>query len=120
MRSLRGSPQIARWRNDRERRDLHSRKDHGAEGHPHANVVIGDVVHWPTISKGSPEASLYFYEGFLSVYDNALRRRTGSYYTPPEIVTAMVRLVDEILRDDRRFGVAEGIITPETSPVTPR
>ncbi len=23
-----------------------------------------DVVHWPTISKGSPEAWLYFYEGF--------------------------------------------------------
>jgi hypothetical protein len=68
-----------------------------------------DVVHWPTISKGSPEAWLYFYEGFLSVYDNALRRLTGSYYTPPEIVTAMVRLVDEALRDERRFGVAEGL-----------
>src|SRR5258708_37254351 len=51
-----------------------------------------DVVHWPTISKGDPEAWLYFYELFLSVYDSALRRRTGSYYTPPEIVTAMVRL----------------------------
>ncbi len=68
-----------------------------------------DVVHWPTISKGSPEAWLYFYEGFLSVYDNALRKKTGSYYTPPEIVTAMVRLVDEVLRDERRFGVAEGL-----------
>jgi len=74
-----------------------------------------DVVHWPTISKGSPEAWLYFYEGFLSVYDNALRRRTGSYYTPPEIVTAMVRLVDEILRDDRRFGVAEGLASQDGS-----
>lgn len=36
-----------------------------------------DVVHWPTISKGGPEAWLYFYEGFLSVYDNALRKKTG-------------------------------------------
>jgi predicted helicase len=68
-----------------------------------------DVVHWPTISKGNPEAWLYFYEGFLSVYDNALRKKTGSYYTPPEIVTAMVRLVDEALRDERRFGVVEGL-----------
>jgi hypothetical protein len=72
-----------------------------------------DVVHWPTISKGNPEAWLYFYELFLSVYDNALRKKTGSYYTPPEIVTAMVRLVDEALRDDRRFGVAEGLASPE-------
>ncbi len=72
-----------------------------------------DVVHWPTISKGSPEAWLYFYEGFLSVYDNALRKKTGSYYTPPEIVAAMVRLVDEALRDERRFGVAEGLASQD-------
>ncbi len=78
-----------------------------------------DVVHWPTISKGSPEAWLYFYEGFLSVYDNALRRRTGSYYTPPEIVTAMVRLVDETLRDDRRFGVAEGLASQDVTLADP-
>ncbi|MGH7114021.1 MAG: type ISP restriction/modification enzyme, partial [Stellaceae bacterium] len=78
-----------------------------------------DVVHWPTISKGTPEAWLYFYEGFLSVYDNALRRQTGSYYTPPEIVTAMVRLVDETLRDERRFGVAEGLASPNVTLADP-
>jgi hypothetical protein len=78
-----------------------------------------DVVHWPTISKGGPEAWLYFYEGFLSVYDNALRKKTGSYYTPPEIVTAMVRLVDETLRDERRFGVAEGLASPDVTLADP-
>jgi N-6 DNA Methylase len=57
-----------------------------------------DVVDWPTISKDKPEAWLYFYEDFLGVYDNKLRRRTGSYYTPPEVVSAMVSLVDEALR----------------------
>ena len=41
-----------------------------------------DAVHWPAVSKGNPEAWLYFYENFLSVYDNALRKKTGSYYTP--------------------------------------
>ena len=30
-----------------------------------------NVVDWPTISKGDPEAWLYFYEDFLEVYDNA-------------------------------------------------
>lgn len=67
-----------------------------------------DVVDWTKISKGDPDAWLYFYEDFLSAYDNVLRRKTGSYYTPPPIVTAMVRLVDEVLRDNRRFAVAGG------------
>jgi hypothetical protein len=78
-----------------------------------------DVVHWPTISKGEPEAWLYFYELFLTVYDNALRRRTGSYYTPPEIVTAMVRLVDETLRDERRFAVADGLASQDVTLADP-
>ncbi|MCC6946913.1 MAG: N-6 DNA methylase [Bradyrhizobiaceae bacterium] len=57
-----------------------------------------DEVNWHTISKDKPEAWLYFYEDFLEVYDNTLRKRTGSYYTPPEVVQAMVNLVDEALR----------------------
>ena len=57
-----------------------------------------DVVDWPTISREKPEARLYFYEAFLEVYDNKLRTRTGSYYTPPEVVSAMVRLADNALR----------------------
>lgn len=48
-------------------------------------------VNWHTISKDKPEAWLYFYEDFLEVYDNDLRKQTGSYYTPPEVVSAMVR-----------------------------
>jgi hypothetical protein len=59
---------------------------------------ILDAVDWHTVSKDKPEAWLYFYEDFLEVYDNALRKRTGSYYTPPEVVSAMVNLVDEALR----------------------
>ena len=57
-----------------------------------------DAVNWHTISKDKSEAWLYFYEDFLEVYDNKLRKRTGSYYTPPEVVSAMVNLVDEALR----------------------
>ncbi len=53
------------------------------------------VVDWAVIGKGDPEAWLYFYENFLEIYDNTLRKQTGSYYTPPEVVTAMVRLVDD-------------------------
>ena len=59
-------------------------------------------------ARADPEAWLYFYENFLSVYDNALRKKTGSYYTPPGVVRAMVRLVDDALRSDERFGLSEG------------
>ena len=78
-----------------------------------------DSVHWPDVSKGDPEAWLYFYEEFLSVYDNGLRKKTGSYYTPPEVVRAMVRLVDEALRSDLRFGLPEGLASPDVVVADP-
>lgn len=66
-----------------------------------------DAVDWSEISKGDPDAWLYFYEDFLSVYDNKLRKLTGSYYTPAPVVTEMVRLVDEVLQT--RFGLIDGL-----------
>jgi Type ISP C-terminal specificity domain/N-6 DNA Methylase len=76
-----------------------------------------DSVHWPTISKGKPDAWLYFYEDFLEVYDNQLRKKTGSYYTPPEVVGAMVRLVDEALRS--RFTLHSGLASPAVTLADP-
>jgi len=76
-----------------------------------------DSVHWPTISKGKADAWLYFYEDFLAVYDNELRKKTGSYYTPPEVVNAMVRLVDEALRT--RFAQHAGLASPAVTLADP-
>ena len=78
-----------------------------------------DVVDWSAVSKDDPEAWLYFYEHFLSVYDNELRKKTGSYYTPPEVVRAMVKLVDDALRSDQRFGIGEGIASPDVTVADP-
>ncbi len=78
-----------------------------------------DAVDWAVIGKGDPEAWLYFYEHFLEAYDNDLRKQTGSYYTPPEVVTAMVRLVDEALRDPSRFGVTEGLASADVTLADP-
>jgi hypothetical protein len=78
-----------------------------------------DAVNWAVIAKGDPDAWLYFYEHFLEVYDNALRKQTGSYYTPPEVVTTMVRLVDDALRDPDRFGVPEGLASAEVTLADP-
>jgi hypothetical protein len=77
-----------------------------------------DAVNWPTISKGDPDAWLYFYEDFLEVYDNDLRKRTGSYYTPPQVVTAMVGLVDEVLRGGR-FKLSRGLAAPAVTVADP-
>jgi N-6 DNA Methylase len=76
-----------------------------------------DAVNWSTISKGKHDAWLYFYEDFLEEYDNALRKKTGSYYTPPEVVEPMVRLVDEVVRT--RFGRPAGLAAPEVTIADP-
>ncbi len=77
-----------------------------------------DAVDWSKISNGDPEAWLYFYEEFLAVYDNHLRKQTGSYYTPPEIVDAMVGLVDEALRSSK-FGQHAGLAAPSVTVADP-
>lgn len=82
-------------------------------------VEVLGVVDWATISKGEPEAWLYFYEKFLEVYDNRLRKQTGSYYTPPEVVRAMVRLTDEALRGPDRFALARGLASPDVTIADP-
>jgi hypothetical protein len=72
-----------------------------------------DEVDWDVISKGEAEAWLYFYERFLDVYDRRLRKLTGSYYTPPQVVQAMVRLCDEALKAPGRFAIHQGIAAPQ-------
>ncbi len=76
------------------------------------------VVDWPTVSKGRDDAWLYFYEDFLEVYDNDLRKQTGSYYTPPEVVGGMVRLVDEALRRPG-FNQPRGLAAPSVTVADP-
>ena len=80
-------------------------------------VRVLDAVNWHAISKGNPDAWLYFYEDFLAVYDNALRKLTGSYYTPPEVVGPMIRLVDDVLR--RYFDHESGLASPDVTLVDP-
>ena len=56
---------------------------------------------------------LYFYEDFLASYDPKLRKESGSYYTPAELVRFMVRLTDEVLanRLGKPAGFAEEAVT---------
>jgi hypothetical protein len=95
--------------NDETRADLKTSLD--------TLIRVLNVVDWATISKGEPDTWLYFYEEFLEVYDNELRKKTGSYYTPPQVVTEMVRLVDDALQT--RFNLPAGFAAPEVTVVDP-
>jgi len=82
-------------------------------------VRVLDAVDWSAISKGDADAWLYFYEDFLEVYDNRLRKQTGSYYTPPEVVEAMVRLVNDALKSKKRFNLLRGLASSDVTIADP-
>jgi hypothetical protein len=77
-----------------------------------------NAVDWKKISKGNSDTWLYFYEEFLETYDKDLRKKTGSYYTPPEVVEAMVALVDEALRSPR-FNLHNGLASAAVTIADP-
>jgi hypothetical protein len=78
--------------------------------------VIG-VVDWNKIKDSYGDPWLYFYEHFLAEYDPELRKRTGSYYTPPQVVNFMTRLVQDALQV--RLGLADGLATLGITIVDP-
>ena len=81
-------------------------------------IRVLNEVNWSKISKGDSDTWLYFYEEFLAIYDNELRKQTGSYYTPPEVVEAMTALVDEALRSPR-FSLHTGLASPAVTIADP-
>ncbi|HWN41175.1 MAG TPA: type ISP restriction/modification enzyme [Thermoanaerobaculia bacterium] len=52
---------------------------------------------------------LHFYETFLRQYDSKLRKQRGVFYTPPAVVSYVVRSLDRLLRTrlDRPDGLAD-------------
>ncbi len=60
-----------------------------------------------TAFRGKKDPLVHFYEHFLAKYDPKLRESRGVYYTPDEVVSFIVRSVDEIAKDT--FGKQEGI-----------
>jgi predicted helicase len=50
---------------------------------------------------------LHFYETFLSLYDQGLRKSRGVYYTPEPVVSFIVRSVDHLLKT--KFSLEKGL-----------
>ena len=78
--------------------------------------VVG-AVDWSRVRRGRRDTYLHLYEHFLELYDNDLRKKSGSYYTPLEVVEQMVRLTEEALVT--RLGKATGFRDPDVLTVDP-
>ena len=79
-------------------------------------VRVVAAVDWPKVRAGKRDTYLHLYERFLDVYDEALRKASGSYYTPHQVVEEMVRLSEQALT--RRLG-RTGFADPSVTTVDP-
>jgi hypothetical protein len=72
------------------------------------------VVDLEWLDNGSGDVYRRLYEQFLEEYDPELRKKTGVYYTPDDVVSFMVRFVDQLLRTKhtkrRGFGSYELVV----------
>jgi predicted helicase len=80
-------------------------------------VRVVDAVDWKAIRTREPDAHVHLYENFLQEYDRKLRKRSGTYYTPPRLVKEMVRFTDAVLRT--RLGCSEGFADEQVTIVDP-
>lgn len=79
-------------------------------------VRVVDQVQWDRVRRGRRDTYLHLYERFLDEYDPELRKQSGSYYTPREVVEEMVRLTEDALTT--RLGV-DGFADPAVLTVDP-
>lgn len=77
--------------------------------------VIG-AVQWDAVRKNK-DTYLHLYENFLAEYDPELRKATGTYYTPHEVVDQMVRLAEEALVT--KLGKPKGFLDPSVTTIDP-
>ncbi|MEU3650867.1 type ISP restriction/modification enzyme [Lentzea sp. NPDC034063] len=88
----------------------------------HLNVVdslvrvIGNV-DWSHVQLGDADTYARLYETFLEDYDPALRRQSGTYYTPAPVARSMVAFVDQILK--KRLKKKRGFAADDVTVLDP-
>jgi hypothetical protein len=80
-----------------------------------AGVPVRKMLERP--ARRGRDPVLDFYEIFLHHYDRGLRKRRGVYYTPPELVTYVVRSVHRLLKT--RLGRPGGLADPSVTLLDP-
>ena len=78
--------------------------------------VVGNIS-WADVYFEDNEAYSLLYERFLSEYDSALRRKSGTYYTPDPVAQAMVNFTDDVLKD--RLGKIRGFASDDVVTIDP-
>lgn len=76
-----------------------------------------NAVNWKGVHSGVSDMYLHLYEHFLAVYDNELRKQSGSYYTPAPVVEEMTRLTEEVLAG--RLGKSLRLRDPDVRVIDP-
>lgn len=76
-----------------------------------------NAVNWKGVRSGVSDMYLHLYEHFLAVYDNELRKQSGSYYTPAPVVEEMTRLTEEVLAG--RLGKSLRLRDPDVRVIDP-
>jgi len=76
------------------------------------NLQLADIKKDLSFNKNKKQLSetdpyIYFYENFLAKYDSKLRKSKGVYYTPPEIVSFIIRAINDILK--QKFEIKNGL-----------
>ena len=75
------------------------------------------ATDWHVISGGNQDVYLYLYEHFLDKYNPALKKKSGSYYTPAKVVMAMTRLTDQALK--KYLSIPEGLSADSVAVIDP-
>ena len=75
-------------------------------------IEVADWSQWPTAGTYH-----WLYEEFLQAYDPALRRQTGSYYTPTAVTDFITRFVHEVLKSE--LGVSDGLAARDVVVLDP-
>ncbi|HRZ35331.1 MAG TPA: DNA methyltransferase [Candidatus Paceibacterota bacterium] len=81
-------------------------------------LLRGDETDLPAILRDfgnkNPDEDpvIHFYEHFLSAYNKKLKVQRGVFYTPPPVVSYIVRSVHELLQTE--FGLADGLASTVT------
>jgi hypothetical protein len=78
--------------------------------------VVGNI-DWDDVQLDSSSAYTQLYESFLTAYDPALRRKSGTYYTPDSVARSMVGFADQILK--QRLGIDRGFASTDVTVVDP-
>jgi predicted helicase len=81
-------------------------------------LLRGDETDLPAVIKDfghkNPEKDpvIHFYEHFLRSYDPGEKKKRGVFYTPPAVVSFIVRNVHELLQE--KFGLEDGLASTIT------